>query len=382
MKIIPYSRQSIDKSDILAVQKSLSGDFLTQGYIQSQFEKQIAKRLKCKYALVCSSATAGLHMINSLFKKKRFAVSPLTFASTVSTIILSKNTPVFTDISKHTLLIDPNKIKKNKIDGIINVLFAGSSSNSIELRKKFKNKIIIEDASHALGGQYEDDSMIGSCKYSDFSVFSLHPVKSITSGEGGIITTNSKNFYEKLKLLRSHGILRKKDISKNSKFVSKNNETKKLWYYEINSIGFNYRMNEIQCALGLSQFRKLNKFIAKRRKISKLYDNLFKKNENIEIPQKDILTRSKSSHHLYTIRVISKKINRDKLQRKLLKYGIESQVHYIPAYNFNAFKKNVNKGNYKNTEYHFSRCLSIPNFYNLDLDKVKKISFIINNLTK
>lgn len=375
-KIIPYSRQNIDSSDKNAVLKSLNQTFITQGPILENLEKEICKKLKVKYAVAVSSATAGLHICNLLFKNKRVLTQSLTFASTISTILYSGNKPILTDIDDKTLLLDPRKIKK-KFDIVVNVLFAGSASNSILLRKKFKKKIIIEDASHALGGKYPDGTPIGSCKYSDLCVFSLHPVKSITSGEGGIITTNNKKFFEKLKLLRNHGIIRQKDISSNTKFKSNSKYKNQKWYYEINDKGLNYRMNEIQASLALSQLRKLNKFISKRKKLSLVYDTHFKKNIFLELPQSTKIERNNSAHHLYIIKINSKKTDRNKLQNYLFSKLIGTQVHYIPVHKFKVFKNLEKNGNLKNTEKYFNSCLSIPLFYDLkNFEQIKTIKEI------
>ncbi len=379
MNLIPYSKQFIDKSDKKFVLNALEGKLITQGPILEKLEKNFCKKLKVKYCIAVSSATAGLHLCNSLFTNKKVVCPSLTFASTISTILHTKNIPIFSDIDNQTLLLKLDNININ-FDVILNVLFGGSSTNSIFLRKKYKKKIIIEDASHALGGKYDDGSPIGSCKYSDLTVFSLHPVKSITSGEGGIITTNNKIYYEKIKLLRNHGILRIKDVSKNNKFLSNSKDKNKKWYYEINQIGFNYRMNEIQAALAFSQFKKLSKFIRERKRLAKSYDKFFSKIKELDLLQNLPNQRNNSAHHLYTIRCKSKKINRNILQKKLRSEGINTQVHYIPAHKLNAFKnlKKLNKLN--NTEYHFSKCLSLPLYYGLKDKSQKKIIKIIKKI--
>lgn len=369
MKILPYSRQSINNIDIKYVAKSLKNELITQGKFIAKLENNICKKLNVKYAIAVSSATAGLHISNLLFKKKKILTQALTFASTVSTIVLAGNTPILGDINKETLLLDIDKIKNENFDVIVNVLFAGASSNSIELREKFKNKIIIEDASHALGGQYLDGSNIGSCKYSDICIFSLHPVKSITSGEGGIITTNNKKYYEKLKILRNHGIIR-------------NNNNKNPWIYKINDIGLNYRMNELQAALAYSQLKRLKKFITKRRRIAKIYDKILSINDKIYLPQSKKKIRASSAIHLYVICLNNKKINNFKSQlvKRLKKYGIGSQVHYIPIYKLNAFKKIKRINSLSNTERHYQKCLSIPCYFDLSFSKAKFIANKINQL--
>ncbi|MDA7452895.1 DegT/DnrJ/EryC1/StrS family aminotransferase [Candidatus Pelagibacter ubique] len=368
-KVIPYSKQFIDKSDINFVSRSLQQELITQGKSLEKLEITICKMLKCKYAIACSSATAGLHIINMLFNKKKVAVPALTFFSTISTIIQTQNYPKLYDVDDSSLLLDVNKLKKEKknIDVVINVLFAGNAINSQKLRKEFSKKIIIEDASHALGSNYSDGVPVGSCKYSDFTVFSLHPVKSITCGEGGIITTNNKKYYEKLKLLRNHGILR----SANRKHT---------WQYEINNLGLNYRLSDIHASLALSQLKKLKKFINYRKTVSKKYDTLFKKNNNISLPQNSNLERKNSASHLYIIRLKNYKI-RNLLFEKLKSYGIGSQVHYIPAYKFSVFKNKNYEKKLKNTENHFKTCLSIPCFFKLDEKKIYYIAKTINSLT-
>jgi dTDP-4-amino-4,6-dideoxygalactose transaminase len=198
----------------------------------------------------------------------------------------------------------------------------------------------------------------------------LHPVKSITSGEGGIITTNNKKYYEKLKILRNHGIIRK------------NNNKKYPWIYKINEIGLNYRMNEMQAALAYSQFKRLKKFITKRRGIAKVYDKILSINDKIYLPQSQKKIRASSALHLYVICLNNKKSSYAKSQliAKLKKYGIGSQVHYIPVYKLNAFKKIKKINNLSNTEQHYQNCLSIPCYFDLSFSKAKFIANKINQL--
>ena len=211
--------------------------------------------------------------------------------------------------------------------------------------------------------------MVGSCKFSDMAVFSFHPVKSITTGEGGVITTNNKDLYEKLKNLRSHG------IEKNQKKIKKNGN--KIWYYEMRDLGFHYRITDIQCALGISQLNKLKKFISYRRKIANNYDKLFSKIPGIKVLQN--MQRKKSSNHLYVIKINFKRlgIKREIVMKKLRKKGIITQVHYIPV-TFHPFykKKSYKKKLQKMTRY-YDECLSIPIFYKL---KLKDQRYIVNSI--
>ncbi len=222
--LIPYGRQYVDNSDVNSVIKALKKDFITQGSIINEFEEKFAKYTDSKYAVAVSSASAGLHLSCLFYSKKKFEkiiTSPITFASTANAILHSGKKPIFCDIDIEDANISISSLKRilnnKKIGGIIPVHFAGNTCNMIEIKNicKKKNIFIIEDAAHALGSEYKCGSKVGSCKYSDITVFSMHPLKSITTGEGGMITTNNYNIYKKLKIMRSHGI-EKKTTPKNN----------------------------------------------------------------------------------------------------------------------------------------------------------------------
>jgi len=262
------------------------------------------------------------------------------------------------------------------------VHLAGNPLDSKRLYAYAKKKklYVIEDAAHSFGAKYEDGSIVGSCKYSDLTVFSYHPVKTVTTGEGGIVTTNSKEIYQKLLKLRSHGIEKNFKSWKDRKlgFTKKN---KNIWYYEMQDLGFNYRITDIQCALGISQLNKLNKIMNKRKKIAKYYDDSFKNLEHVFIPQ--FKRREKSSNHLYILNFDFKKLNfsRNQLMKKLLNKNIITQVHYIPIPMHPYFKKRGYKiTSIKNALKYYSQALSIPIFYNLNnknqryvIESIKKI---------
>src|SRR4030042_3452072 len=262
--MIPYSRQTIDKNDLKAVLKALQSDFLTTGPIIKKFEKNFCRYVGSKYAVAVANGTAALHLAclaAGLSKNQELITSPLTFAASANCALYCGAKPIFADIN-HQGLIDENLIeeritKKTKI--IIPVHYAGLPCHLAKIKKLAQKHhlIVIEDACHALGAG-DKKSKIGDCKYSDMTVFSFHPVKHITTGEGGMITTNSRKLYEKLLLLRNHGIAKEISISQ-------------PWYYEMRNLGFNYRITDLQCALGLSQLKKIERFIKKRRKIDKLY---------------------------------------------------------------------------------------------------------------
>ena len=281
----PYGQHYIDNQDIKEVTKVLKSPYLTQGPKINEFENAVAKYVGSKYAVAVSSCTAGLHIcgIAAGITRNTYAItSPITFVSTANAITYNNGKVLFSDINPKDINIDINKVKtliksKKKIKAIFPVHFGGYPCRMKELNQisKKKSLIIIEDAAHGLGGKYLSGEKIGSCKYSDMCVFSLHPVKSIAAGEGGVITTNNFDLYRKLIRLRSHGINKLDDKFLNNSF-SKSDGFSNPWYHEMQEIGFHYRITDIQAALALSQLKKLDKFIEKRRKLSKIYDKAFK----------------------------------------------------------------------------------------------------------
>ena len=390
---IPYGRQFIDNRDILNVASALKKNLITQGPLIEKFEKQICKIVKSKYAIALSSCSAGLHIalgtLKKNRKKKEIITSPISFVSTANAIIHNKYKPIFLDIKKDTLNLDvaylDNYLKKNKkVSAIVPVHLGGCPLDSKELYllAKKKNITVIEDAAHSFGAQYEDGNMVGSCKYSDITVFSFHPVKIITTGEGGVITTNSKKVYDKLFKLRSHGIEKNSKLWKN-KNLGFTNGKRNQWYYEMQDLGFNYRITDIQCALGLSQLKKLKKIINKRVKIARIYDKNFNRLKNIYLPQ--LKSRNKSSNHLYVLNLDFKEIglSRNDFMRILMKKGIITQVHYIPIHLHPFFKnKFLKKVNLTNAMNYYNQAISIPIFYKLSNAKQRKIINIIKKLIK
>ena len=267
------------------------------------------------------------------------------------------------------------KLKKKRIKALFPVHFGGLPCKMKEIRKlsKKNNFYIIEDAAHALGSKYDDGTKVGSCKYSDMAVFSFHPVKSITTGEGGIITTNNKSLYEKLIKLRSHG------IEKNSKKFLNSKAKKFPWYYEVHHLSNHYRLTDFQCVLGSSQLNRLNSFINKRRQIAAYYDRVFKNNKNL-IPLQNF-QRHYSSNHLYILRINFKKIkkSRTEIMNLLRRKGIITQVHYIPLILQKIYDYKFKKSNFKNTLNLYDSILSIPIYFDLKKkDQIKVINEINN----
>ena len=374
---INYSSQHISNQDIKSVLKVLKSKFLTQGPNVKKFENEIKKLVKVKYSFAVNSATSGLHLAClSLNLKKNDIVwtTPNSFVASANCVLHSGAKVDFVDIELNNFNICINKLENKLIKtkkkylpkAIIIVHFAGHPCDLIKIRKLSKkyNFKIIEDASHALGAKYKG-SYIGDCKYSDMCVFSFHPVKSITTGEGGIITTNSKKTAFKLDLLRNHGINRNKKY-----FYNKSSE---INHYEQIDLGFNFRMNDLEAALGISQLKSLKKFILKRNKIAKNYDTKLK---SLQI-KKPLLEKS-SSWHLYVILLKNKKI-RLKLFNYLKLKKINCQIHYIPIHTHPYFKHlGFKDKDFPQSVDYYQRCLSLPIYYGLDISNQRRIIGLIN----
>jgi len=320
---IPYGRQWIDEKDIREVVKVLKSDWITQGTKVEEFEKAVAKYCGAKYAVTVSSGTAALHSAYSVAGigvGDEVITSPITFAATANAVVYCGGKPVFADIQKDTFNIHPKEIGKKitkKTKAITPVDFAGHPCDLNEIKKIAKkyNLLIIEDAAHALGSEYRGKK-IGNL--TDMTILSFHPVKHITTGEGGMILTNNKDFYEKLKIFRNHEIVKK--------------PKKGGWYYEIEKPGFNYRLTDFQCALGISQLKKIDKFIKRRREIVAKYNEAFKDVKEIITPAERKYV--KSAWHIYPIQLNLEKlkVNRKRIFEELQKEGIGVQIHYIPLH--------------------------------------------------
>ncbi len=324
---LPYGRQWIDDQDIAAAIEVLKSDFLTTGPKVKEFEEKFSQYVGSKYAVAVSNGTAALHvacLAAGLTQRQELITSPLTFVASANCALYCGATPVFVDVDNNGL-IDEEKIEKKitrKTRVLIPVHYSGLPC-SMEPIQKIAQKhhlTIIEDACHAIGARYKD-MRIGDCTFSDQTVFSFHPVKQLTTGEGGMITTNSKEVYEKLLIFRNHGIT--KDPLN---YVNLNHGP---WYYEMQNLGFNYRITDFQCALGISQLTKIDTFIEKRRQIAKKYDDAFQGKDNLEILTENQDVRN--SYHLYPLRVKNAEI-RLRLFNFLRTKGIFCQVHYIPVY--------------------------------------------------
>ncbi|MCT4582253.1 MAG: UDP-4-amino-4,6-dideoxy-N-acetyl-beta-L-altrosamine transaminase [Flavobacteriales bacterium] len=378
---IPYGRQSIDAVDLKAVENTLLADFLTQGPKVAEFEEKFAQYVGAKYAVAVSNATAGLHLsvlALGLKPKERVITTPITFAATANCIRYAEGEVWFADIDPDTYLLDINSVRalieskpKGFFKGIIPVDFAGLPVNLEEYRALANehNLWIIEDACHAPGGSFTSTSgnveSCGNGKYADLAVFSFHPVKHIACGEGGMITTNSEELFKKLLKLRSHGIT-KENLSQNDGG----------WYYEMQELGFNYRLTDIQSALGITQLAKNNKGVERRNDIAQQYKKAF----DGVIKFQDLPNGVLNAHHLFVIEVEKRKELYDYLHEN----GILAQIHYIPVHQLPYYKEIGYDGarlNHANAYY--QKCISLPMFPSLTNEEVayvieKTLNFVNN----
>ena len=377
---IRYGRHSINETDIKSIENVLRNDYLTQGKHVKKFENALKIKFGSRYCSSLSSGTAALHlgvMALSLPKNSKIITTPLTFVATANSIILNNLKPELVDIDLTTYTIDINKLehklkKDNKIKAVIAVDYAGNICDwkSLNFLARKYNIKLINDNCHAIGSMYNDSIKYAS-QFADVVTQSYHPVKAITTAEGGSILTNNKKIYENISLLKNNGIIRNKNLSK--KFGA--------WFYSIKKLGYNYRLSDIQCALGISQLKRLNQFILARRKIAKIYDKAFSNIDKLQIPK--VREKCYHSYHLYPLLIDFKKtrINKKKFFAKLQSNGIYTQVHYLPIHYHEYYKKKFNfkKGDFPNSEDFYNKEMSLPIY---PLLKKKYVFKVINNIIK
>lgn len=379
-KNIPYGRQRILEEDIDAVVDTLKSDFLTQGPKVKEFEENFAKYIGSKYAVAVANGTAALHLsVLSLGIKKgtKVITSPLTFVATANAVLYAGGEIDFCDIDPNSLLIDINLLRKKLSDapkgtycGIIPVDFAGASIQMDEFKSLADeyNLWLLEDACHAPGGYFINSSKVknncGNGNYADLAVFSFHPVKHIAAGEGGMITTNDFKLYKKLLTLRSHG------INKNPNEIQKNHGD---WYYEMQELGYNYRLNEISCSLGISQLNRADKELFKRNLIARRYFKAFKNIREIQLINENLQGHA---FHLFIIK--TKK--RNKLYEYLKSKNIIPQIHYIPVH-LQPFYQNLgfNLGDYPIVEDYYQDCITLPLFPSLTEEEINYIISVVKS---
>ena len=363
--MISYGKQSINQDDIDAVVDVLKSDFLTQGPKVVEFENDLANYCEAKYAKAVNNGTAALHLAYLAIGLEQGDIvwtTPNTFVATANAALYCGATVDFVDIDPKTYNLSIDYLKEKLIQAkkdnklpklVVPVHFAGQSCEMKaiwKLSKEYGFKVI-EDACHALGGEYLNNK-VGNCEYSDMAVFSFHPVKMITTGEGGAITTNNEKLNEKIELLRSHGIA--KDATKFD------NQSDGDWYYEQRALGFNYRLTDIQAALGISQLKRLDSFVARRREIVKQY---FDKLDNSVLPYQH--PDANSSWHLFVIQTEDRKATYKQLKTQ----GIMTQVHYIPV----TSQPFYNRKKLKNSADFYRHCLSLPIYADLSNNEQNKV---------
>lgn len=364
---IPYSRQTIGPDDIRAVVKVLKSAFITQGPAVPEFEDALARACGARYVVAFSSGTAALHAAYAaagISRGNEVVTSPLTFAATANMVLAHSATPVFADIDTMTGNLDPAVVEKKitkKTKAIVVVDYAGLPADLGAFRTLAKKHklILIEDAAHALGATYKGRS-VGT--QSDMTMFSFHPVKSITTGEGGAIATNSKAYCERLRMFRSHGLTKDPQKFKYTGFAA--------WHQEVQALGFNYRLTDIQAALGLSQIKKLDQFIAKRRVAARRYLELLADVPGIKLPPRSGLMNS--AWHLFVVRVDARK--RDRVFNAMRARGIGVQVHYLPVYRHPYYESlGYRAGLYPKAGAFSESAISIPLYPTITVQEQKKV---------
>ena len=374
--MLTYNRQYIDKEDINSVLKALNSKFLTQGPLINKFENNLKTFFGAKYAVGTANGTCALHLAGIALNWKKgdiIIASPITFVATVNCAAYLKASVELVDIDKDTYNIDTKLLEKKiitllkngkKVHTVIITDYAGNPCDWKKLKilsKKFNFKLL-NDNCHAIGASYQGSEKY-ACKFADIVTQSYHPVKNITTAEGGAILTNNKKYFKIIKSLVSHGILR---------------DRKKYWIYDIKKLGYNYRLNEIQCALGLSQLKKLKKFIKKRREITNFYNQNFKNKLFFKTPT--VIKNSISACHLYPLLINFNKltISKDKFIQLLNKKNIFAQVHYKPIHKLSLYASI--KGKFKVAENFYESEISLPSFFNLTKKQMNHVVLSIKKI--
>lgn len=383
--MIPYGRQHITQADIDAVKAVLESDFLTQGPQVPRFEQAVAQYVGAKYAIAVNSATSALHIACralGLTKGDFLWTSPITFVASANCALYCSASIDFVDIDEHTYNMNITKLEAKleqaKKEGrlpkiVVAVHFSGQSCDMqsiYELSKKYNFKII-EDASHAIGGKYNDE-LIGNCRYSDITIFSFHPVKIITTGEGGMAVTNDENIANQMDLLRSHGITRDQN--------QMTHEADGPWYYQQIDLGFNYRMTDLQAALGVSQMQRIDEYIERRTELANRYNE---KLASLPITLPYQAPNIASAWHLYVIRLQLSKIKKTHRQvfEALRENGIGVNLHYIPVHTQPYFKNmGFGLGDYPEAESYYSEAISLPLYATLSNEEQDKVVEVLGRV--
>ncbi|MBL6449855.1 UDP-4-amino-4,6-dideoxy-N-acetyl-beta-L-altrosamine transaminase [Fulvivirga sp. 29W222] len=391
MNPIPYGRQNITEEDINEVINTLRSDYLTQGPKILEFEQAFAKYIGSQYAVAVANGTAALHLCTlalGVQPDDKVITTPITFAASANCVRYCGGEVIFSDIDPETYLLDINKVRSllesspsGHYKGIIPVDFAGRAVN-LEAFKELADEFglwLIEDACHAPGGYFlnlnGEKEFCGNGKYADLAIFSFHPVKHIACGEGGMITTNDEALYQQLLMLRSHGITRdKSSFANTSNFATgTSSDNYPGWYMEMQELGFNYRLTDIQAALGISQLKRADEGLKRRREIARVYHHAFKDDPNI-IGQSGIIDGH--AYHLYIIETE----NRLELYNYLRTKDIYAQIHYIPTHLMPYYKKmGWKEGDLIHAENYYKKCLSLPMYPTLTDEQQNYIIEVIKS---
>ena len=374
-EFLPYGHQWIDDEDIAAVTEVLKGDWITQGPKVDEFETKVAEYCGAKYAVAVSNGTAALHAacaVAGISQGDEAITTPITFAATANAITYCGGKPVFADISEDTLDINPEEIRNRlspQSKAILPVDFAGHPADLDEIMAIARERglVVIEDASHALGAEYKGHK-IGSL--ADMTVFSFHPVKHITTGEGGMILTDNEEFYEKLKIFRHHGIV-------------KDNLDKGSWYYEIYNTGHNFRITDFQCALGISQLKKLGRFVERRREIAAKYTEAFSGMDGVITPVER--GNVKAVYHIYVIQLRAEMltVGRKEVFEALRAENIGVSIHYMPLHLHPFYQRQFGykKGDYPRAERYYERAITLPIFPKMSDGAVEDVIKAVKKVT-